>query len=97
MYKKHKVPCPNCHEYKLVSWSPAGLSLTLLLGAVVTACVPIIGWLLIIPLGLLAAALVPVTLALYLIPKMRVVTVKCRRCEWKGQPNSLQSLQSRVA
>jgi hypothetical protein len=93
MFKKYKIPCPNCHAFKLVSWSPAGLLLTLLVGSIITACIPIIGWLLIIPIALLDAVLLPATIVLYLIPKMREVTVQCRQCEWKGKPDVLPSLR----
>jgi hypothetical protein len=91
MYKKLKAPCPNCASYKLYSWSPAGLALTLLLGSIVLACVPIIGWLLIIPLGLTAIVLLPIVVTLYFIPRMRVVTARCRQCEWKGSPAPVQA------
>jgi len=97
MLKKHKVPCPNCHAFKLWSWSTAGLCLSLLLGSIVTACIPIIGWLLIIPLAIVDIILLPVTIVLYLLPKMRIVTVRCRQCEWKGTPESLPSLKTQTA
>ena len=92
MLKKHKIACPHCHAFKLWSWSPAGLAFSLFLGSIITACVPIIGWLLLIPIVLADALLLPVTIVLYLIPKMRVVTVHCRQCEWTAKPESLQSL-----
>jgi hypothetical protein len=97
MIKKYKIPCPNCHAFKLWSWSPAGLALSLLLGAIVTACIPIVGWILFIPLMLGAALIAPITIVLYLIPKMRVVTVHCRQCEWTGKPESLPSLKPQTA
>lgn len=89
MYKKLKVPCPNCAAYKLSSWSPAGLALTLFIGAILVACIPVIGWLLAIPLLLAAAVLLPVVVILYSVPKMRVVTARCKQCEWRGLSASL--------
>lgn len=86
MYKKLKTPCPNCVSYKLSSWSPAGLALTFLLGSILLLCVPIVGWLLAVPLMLAAAVLVPITIVLYLIPSMRLVTARCRQCQWNGSP-----------
>jgi len=97
MLKKYKIACPNCHAYKLWSWSPAGLAFSLVLGGIITACVPIIGWLLIIPLALADLVLIPAAIVLYLIPKMRVVTVRCRECEWTGSPASLPSLNPQTA
>ena len=97
MIKKHKIACPNCHTFKLWSWSPAGLSLSLFVGSIITACIPILGWLLFIPLALADLVIVPVTIVLYLIPKMRVVTVHCRQCEWTGTPESLPSLKPQTA
>jgi hypothetical protein len=96
MLKKYKVPCPNCHAYALWSSSPAGLALTLLLGSVIIACIPIIGWLLLIPIAFLDIILLPATIVLYLIPKMRIVTVRCRQCEWKGHPTSLATAQLKI-
>jgi hypothetical protein len=93
MLKKHKVPCPNCEAYKIWSWSPAGLAFTLFLGSIITACVPIIGWILIVPLALLDILLLPITIVLFLIPKMRTVTAYCRQCEWRGSPKLLSSLR----
>jgi hypothetical protein len=95
MYKKHKIPCPNCHAYKLVSSSPAGFALTLFLGSILFACIPVLGWLLIAPLALLDLLLLPTTIVLFLIPKMRKVTIRCRQCEWKGDP--ISSLQPKTA
>jgi len=89
MFKKLKVPCPNCHAYKLFSWSPAGMSFTLLVGSIVGACVPIIGWLLLLPLLMGALVLFPTTFILYLIPAMRRVTVRCRQCEYRSSPGEV--------
>ena len=84
MFKKLKVPCPNCKAYKLFSWSPAGLSLGITVTALIFACVPIIGWLFLVPILFAEIILIPTTIVLYLIPKMRVVTARCRQCEWKS-------------
>jgi hypothetical protein len=97
MLKKLKIACPQCHAYKLWSWSPAGLALSLVLGSIITMCIPIIGWLLFIPLALADVVLIPATIVLYLIPKMRIVTVRCRQCEWTGLPASLTSLKPQTA
>lgn len=89
MRKKLKQPCPNCHAYKVWSRSPAGFTLTLLLGSLIVACIPIIGWFFIIPLALLDIILLPLTIILYCIPIMRVVTARCSQCSWKGNPEEL--------
>jgi hypothetical protein len=97
MYKKHKVPCPQCHAFKLVSWSPAGLSLTLLLGSVITVCIPVLGWILIIPIALADIVLISLTVVLYMIPTMRQVTVRCRQCDWKANEDILPTLKPQTA
>jgi hypothetical protein len=97
MIKKYKIACPNCRAFKLWSWSPAGMCLSAVLGSIITACIPIIGWLLFIPLALADFVLIPATIVFYLIPKMRIVTVRCRQCEWTGLPASLSSLKPHTA
>jgi hypothetical protein len=97
MLKKYKIACPNCHAFKLWSWSPAGLAASLLFGSIITAAIPIIGWLLLIPIALADILLLPVAVVLYLIPKMRVVMVRCRQCDWLGEPQSLTALTPQQA
>ena len=80
-----KIACPNCGQYKLMRMSPAKWCLYILVFGNIFIFVPIIGWLLAIPMLIADIGLIPATIILYCMPKMRHLTLKCRACKWNGE------------